>query len=202
MSIEIAVPEVDLDPLENGSLLSRLEDIEKQAYPLVTLTSSVNDWDKIRKSLLSLRSSNISAMLLLKRSQDLLEDEEIQAIFTYLRDWDQLLLHNVLEICEGWIPQAFLARLQTEAKLELKWFKEWWVAMSDPRIHKYPGLPWRRFVRKVISENYDFAIRFLYLVALPATPENINEVQEHFNQFLESKKKVLSIFPKRWSKLQ
>lgn len=202
MSIEIAVPEVDLDPLENGALIDRLHDLEKQAYPLVTLTSSVNDFEKIRTSLLALRSSGMSAMLLLKRGQDLLEDEEIQAIFTYLRDWDQLLLHNVLELIEGWVPAAFLPRLQSEAKLELKWFKEWWMAMSDPRIHKYPGLPWRRFVRKVVGENYDFAVRFLYLVALPATPENIEEVQHHFNSFLESKKKVLSIFPKKWSKLQ
>jgi len=202
MSIETAIPEIDIDALEGAALLSRLQDLEKQAYPLVTLTSSVNDWEKIRSSLLALRSSGMSAMLLLRRSQELLEDDEIQVIFTYLRDWDQLLLHNVLEICEGWIPAAYLPRLQIEAKLELKWFKEWWMAMSDPRIHKYPGLPWRRFVRKVVGENFDFAIRFLYLVALPATPENIDEVRVHFETFFEAKKKVLSIFPKKWSKLQ
>lgn len=200
MSIE--TPEVDLDRLDEPAILHNVADFEKQSLPLVTLTSSIEDWEKIRKTLLALRSSNVSAVLLLKKSEELLEDDEIQAIFTFLRDWDQLLLQNVLELCEGWIPQVFLAPLQNEAKIELKWFKEWWIASSDPRIHKYPGLPWRRFVRKVVGENYDFASHFLTLVALPATAENIQAVQSHFNTFLESKKKVLSIFPKKWSKLQ
>lgn len=200
MSTETA--EVDLDRLDESAILHNVADFEKKSLPLVTLTSSVDDWEKIRKTLLALRSSNISAVLLIKKSEEFLEDEEIQAIFTFLRDWDQLLLQNVLEICEGWVPEVFLAPLQNEAKIELKWFKEWWVAVSDPRIHKYPGLPWRRFVRKVVGENYDFATQFLHLVSLPATPENIAAVQTHFNTFLESKKKVLSIFPKKWSKLQ
>lgn len=201
MSIE-AIPEVDLDRLEIPAILRNVTELEEKQQPLVTLTATIGEWEKIRKTLLALRSSNISAMLLLKRSEDLLEDEELAAIFTFLRDWDQCLLHNVLEICEGWIPQVFLAPLRNEAKLELKWFREWWAGVSDTRINKYPGLPWRRFVRKVVGENYDFATRFLELVALPATPENIQAVQNHFNAFLEAKKKVLSIFPKRWSKLQ
>jgi len=195
------IPEIDLDRSELGSLLSDISNYEEKKLPLVTMVSSVNEGDKIRAMLSALRASNISGILLLKRSGEPLEDEEVLGIFAFLREWDQLLLLNVLELAESWIPQVFLAPLQQEAKVELKWFKEWLTASSDARIHKYPGLPWRRFIRKIISENYIFTANLAQLIALPATEENVRAVGEHFNRFLEEKRKVVSLFPKRWEKI-
>ena len=90
--------------------------------------------------------------------------------------------------------------MQTEAKIELKWFREWLMAASDSRIHKYPGMPWRSFIRKVVGENYTFACTFLELVASTATPENREYLQLLMKGFLESKKKFICTFPKRWGK--
>ena len=195
------IAEWDLDTREEDGLIRAISDLEEKHQSLVTLTASVDSWDKIRAMLCALRASNISALLLLKRGQLLLEDQEISAVFNFLREWDQLLLQNILEICEGWIPQAFLPSLHSEAKIELKWFQEWLSASTDSRIHKYPGLPWRSFIRKITQENYQFATRFLELVALPATESNVKAVQDHFKAFLEAKKKVVCVFPKRWAKV-
>ncbi len=203
MSIE-PLAEIQLDKVEQGELAENIKQLEAEDTAVVTLNASVDDFDRILSALMTFRSANISTILLIHKSDDPndpIEDEEIQAIFTFLRNWDQLLLHNVLELCGDWVPQTFITALEAEAKSELKWFREWWTAYSDQRIHKYPILPWRRFVRKVVQENYQFAIRFLDLVAKPATPENIQEVQKHFQTFLENKRKVLSIFPKKWSRL-
>ena len=201
MSIE-GIPELDLDLRDPSSILQDVSKFESEHLPLVTLSSAIDNWEMARNVLCSLRASNISAVLLLRHADEPLEDEEILAFFTFLLEWDQLLLHNILEICDGWIPHVFLARLKEEAKIELKWFREWWVAATDARIHKYPPLPWRSFVRKITSENFNFAKKFVELVSLPATPEHLNRVQNHFNQFLEAKKRVLCLFPKKWSRLQ
>src|SRR5690606_9168858 len=116
-----------------------------------------------------------------------------------LRDWDQLFVENFLAVCEAWVPQEFQQALRTEAKIELKWAKEWMTAASDQRIHKYPGLPWRSFLRKIMAENYDFAMKFLELTAAAATDENVKKMVAHIQGFLEAKKKVVCVFPKRWN---
>jgi len=165
------------------------------------VTASVTNWDKIREMLMGLRSANISPILQLRRADALLDDEELTYIFTFLKQWDQFLLVNFLEICGEWVPQDFQQRFSVEAKTELRWFKEWATAASDPRIHKYPGLPWRSFMRKINSENHAFALRFLELVAAPATDEIKATLQTLLLEFLEAKKKVVCVFPKRWNRL-
>jgi hypothetical protein len=200
MSIE-PIPEVNLDAVnEEAQVQTEVSELEKNNPPLVTLRSSPDRWDNIKRALLELRAANISAVLLLKRTDFPLDGEEIKSVLSFLRDWDQLLLHNVLEISEGWVPKEFDARLQTEAKIELKWFREWLMALADPRIHKYPGLPWRSFVRKIVSENYQFATELVRLVSAGETMENLVALDNLIKGFLEAKKKVVCIFPKRWGK--
>jgi hypothetical protein len=182
----------------DAGLLSEISLWEQKEVPIVTLTTSLSDFDRIRTALLALRSANISPVLLLQRQEALLEDEEIAAIFRFLRDQDQLVLVNFLEICGEWVAPQFQKVLQTEAKIELKWFREWMSAASDRRIHKYPGLPWRRFIRQIMAENYSFAIDFLRLAGADNTPENQAATEKRLRELLEAKKKVVCIFPKRW----
>jgi hypothetical protein len=197
MSIEI--PEINIDDAsEPSALLAQVSMIEEKHQNLVTLQSSIDGLERVISLLMALRSANISAILRLKKGAEVLEDEELQYLFKYLRDWDQLFLENFLELCGEWIPKEFQAAFQTESKIEKKWAQEWLVANSDQRIYKYPGLPWRSFIRKIVGENYNFAIKFLEQTALPGTPENIAEMHKGIRQFLEAKKKVVCVFPKRW----
>ncbi|MBI4405933.1 MAG: hypothetical protein HY537_17370 [Deltaproteobacteria bacterium] len=175
---------------------------EEDSPVFVSVVASVENWEKIKDSLCKLRASNISAMLFLNHLDVDLEDEELQYVFSYLRDWDQLTLHNILQLVGDWVPQALHQALLNEAKTEMKWFREWWVASHDSRLHKYPGLPWRSFIRKIINENFEFASFFLKLAASAATAENIQATENLVRGFLENKKKVVCIFPKKWNKLQ
>ena len=130
MSIE-TFPEVDLDLREEAAITADVSAFEKEGVPLVTVMSTADNWEKIRQMLCELRSVNISAVLLLKHELEALDDEEIAAILRFLKDWDQLLLQNLLELCDQFIPAVFLPPLQTEAKNELKWFKEWLTARKS-----------------------------------------------------------------------
>ncbi len=199
MSIE-PTPDVDLDVL-GERLALHLSTIEKQNVSVVHVTASISNWDRIKETLLQLRSANISPILHLRRGESLLEDEEIIYLFTFLRQWDQFLLVNFMEICGEWIPPEYQEKFRFEAKTELKWFKEWATAASDPRIHKYPGLPWRSFMRKINTENFQFATKFLELVAAPSTDEARSQLQREIKAFLENKKKVVCVFPKNWNRL-
>ena len=193
--------EINADEItENAALLSELSLAEKNQTPIVTLVGSIESWERIKTFLFASRASNVAALFLLKKPEGFLEDEEIQYLFGFLRDWDQLFVENFLSVCEAWVPQEFQQALKTEAKIELKWAKEWMTAASDQRIHKYPGLPWRSFLRKIMAENFDFAMKFLELTAAPATDENVKKMVTHIQSFLEAKKKVVCVFPKRWPK--
>ena len=203
MSIEVT-PEIDVDSLQDvdaNEYLKRFSQSADDSPTLVTVTGSVGSWEKVKETLFALRSANISPILHLKADTEL-DDEEIVFLFSFLRDWDQLFLHNFLEICGDWVPKEFQAALQNESKIELKWVSEWLTANSDQRIYKYPGLPWRSFVRKIVGENYDFAMVFMMLAASAATDENVKSMHDHIKAFLEIKKKVVCVFPKRWGKLQ
>lgn len=200
MSIEPIV-EVDLDTYpDEATLLAQASTLESQRLSVVSLTASLESWEKLTSFLCALRSANISPILQIRRGEELLEDEEILYVFSFLRSWDQFLLGNFMEICGEWVPALYQPLLQIEAKTELKWFKEWSLAASDPRIHKYPGLPWRSFMRKINTENHRFAAQFLELTANAATPENLKIMDTHIRAFLEAKKKVVCVFPKRWSR--
>jgi hypothetical protein len=193
--------EINVDGIpETENLLQYLTAAEKSQTPVVTLTGSLESFERIKTFLFASRAANVSALFLLKKPENFLEDEEIHYLFEFLRDWDQLYVANFLAVCAEWVPQEFQEPLKTEAKIELKWAKEWLTASTDQRISKYPSLPWRSFIRKVNSENFAFAIRFMELAAAPATDENVALMIEHMKNFLEAKKKVLCVFPKRWNK--
>lgn len=199
MSIE-SMPEINVDGSQQLSeVLTTFT--EKESPLLVNVTGSVQSWEKIKDTLCDLRAANISPILHIKAGVTL-DDDEIIFLFSFMRDWDQLYLHNFLEICGEWVPKEFQPVLQTESKIEMKWISEWLTANGDQRIYKYPSLPWRSFIRKIIGENYNFALVFLMLAAAPATEENVKAMHEHIKAFLEIKKKVVCVFPKRWGKLQ
>jgi len=48
-----------------------------------------------------------------------------------------------------------------------------------------------------MSENYLFAVKFLELAAAPATEENLKGIHDHIKKFVEAKKQVVCIFPKK-----
>src|SRR4051812_22139234 len=84
MSIE-GIPDIDVDTLsEPNSVLSA---IEEKHQNLVTLHSSIDSLERVISLLMALRSANVSAILSLKKGTEALEDEELQYLFKYLRDW-------------------------------------------------------------------------------------------------------------------
>lgn len=199
-SMSIEIPELNLDalPEDVAEINATIDELEKREHPLVNLIGSLEHFDKVRAGLMALRAANISAILKLQRTEVPLEDDEIQYLFSYLRDWDQLLLVNFLTLCEDWLPKEYRDVLTNEAKIEMKWFKEWASAVSDRRIGRLPGLPWRSFMRKINSENFEFARKFIAMVAEPATPENVEKTRRLISEFVEAKKKVVCVFPKKW----
>lgn len=195
------LPELNVEGSTSG-LEEQISQFEKSQAPLVGIQASIHDFQKVEEAICSLRSRNVSALLALRKPGETLEDEEILGLFGVLRDWDQLTLQNFLEVCGDWVPQEFQETLKSEAKIELKWAKEWLTATTDQRITKYPALPWRSFTRKIMGENYRFAVRFLELAAAPATEENLSAMKKHILEFVETKKKVVCIFPKKFKQGQ
>ena len=192
------LPELNVEKMEDEfQIQEQVRELEGKQAPLVGLHASLEQLDKIRLAICSLRSANVSVLLDLEKSSEPLEDEELITLFGVLKDWDQLTLQNFLGICGDWIPQEFQEILKNEAKIELKWAKEWLTASTDSRITKYPALPWRSFTRKIMAENYRFAVKFLELAAAPATEENLAAIKKHILQFIEIKKQVVCIFPKK-----
>jgi hypothetical protein len=193
MSIEVN-PDLDLDRLAPAALSKQLLRLEKQSKTLATVAASTGNSESIKDTLCSLRASGISPLLLVRKGFAKWPTEEILAFFGFLRDWDQLLLRNLTELAGDRIPAPFQATLAQEAKTELKWFQEWQTAVADPRIHRYPGLPWRSFLRKVNAENFAFAQD---LLRDDATLESLDV---RIRGFLVGKKKTICVFPKNWGK--
>lgn len=187
-----------IDQTNSSDVPKIVETCENKKESLVVLNASIESLERVVLSLMAFRAANISAILQLKKPEGFLEDEELNALFRFLKEWDQLFLINFVEICGDWVPQDFQSALRNEAKIEIKWAREWLTANSDQRIYKYPSLPWRSFLRKIIGENCNFVLRFLELTTLPGTPENIKLMNDHLKAFLEAKKKVVCVFPKKW----
>jgi hypothetical protein len=191
MSIEVSPGILHLDALKPQVVKKQIAQLEKKKASLLTLGTSARDWDQVRDTLCSARASGLSVLLLLEQVDSTRPVHEVLVLLASLRDWDQLLLRNFLEVCSARVPEKYLPALQHEAKIELKWFQEWQTALSDPRIHRYPGLPWRSFLRKVNAENYAFAKALL---------ESTTEDARLLEGFLMSKKKTICVFPKNWSR--
>lgn len=200
MSIE-PTPRLELDQfLGEEAILSHIQTFEGKPIPLVILIASVESLVRVKATLNGLRALNISALLQLSPASVPLTDDELEVVFQFLLQCDQLILHNWLELCRDRVPPAYLSLLQTESKIELKWFQEWQMAASDTRIHKYPTLPWRSYIRKIVRENYKFVSAFLPLVQPETLEANGPVLQQLVRTFLDEKKKVVCIFPKRWGK--
>ncbi|MEZ4749966.1 MAG: hypothetical protein R3B54_04885 [Bdellovibrionota bacterium] len=139
--------------------------------------------------MLALRAANIAPLMLVEQPLELPDRAIVRDSVTQLRDWDQLSLQNLFKLCALWIPENFHGALENEARVELKWFKEWVGASQDPRL-AHSGLPWRQFIRKTVAENYAFACAVLEAetVVDPSAVE----------AFLNQKKQAVCIFPKRW----
>ncbi len=193
MSTE-TTPDLDLDSLRNQALDRQLASLEKKQQTLATLAASVDNIDRAKETLCALRAAGISPLLLLRKPSEPLNKESLLAIFGFLRDWDQLLLRNLLELGEHYVPSKYLPLLHPEARTEMKWFQEWQTAVADPRIHRYPGLPWRSFLRKVNAENYAFVQNVL------RDDTGADRLDSLVEEFLKGKKKTICIFPKNWGK--
>ncbi len=115
-----------------------------------------------------------------------------------------MIFAMALVLFDGWLSDKFQKHFEIEVKIELKWFREWLVANQDSRISRYPGLPWRSYMRKVIGENFDFAQTLLNVGAnLP--PEMRKEdltIENLVLAYLKSRKKAICFFPKKWGRLQ
>lgn len=191
------VPQLNLDEISGTEALKeQIASFEAVDVPLVNVISTLDSWEWIGECLLSLRAANIAALLLLKGSDAELEEGQITHIISKLKNWDQLLVHNFMEICADRIPEQYRQPLVNESKFEIKWFTEWLVASSDSRIHNYPGLPWRSYIRKIVRENFDFASHFLNREQ--GEPADIEDTQKTVRDFLEKKKQVICVFPKQW----
>jgi hypothetical protein len=187
MSIENVL---SLDGLKPSALKRQIAQLEKKKTSLITLETSARNWEEVQGTLCSIRASGLSVLLLLDQASQDRSAQEILLLLSNLRSWDQLLLRNLLQVAASHIDAKFLPFLQQEAKIEMKWFQEWQTALTDPRIHRYPGLPWRSFLRKVNAENFAFAKALL---------EGKGADDRLLEDFLKSKRKTICIFPKNWS---
>jgi hypothetical protein len=207
MSIETAAASrpIRLDDFgADSELESLLATYEQTTTPVVYLEGSLHSWERAKSALLSLRASNIAGILLMSSSQSGLapSPDETSRMLIFLRDWDELFLHNIVSLCRDFIPKELHKDFELEAKMELMWFREWFTASHDTRISKYPGLPWRAFIRKIVSENYLFAEQLMNLARSTYDEEQGVELRNFLRSFLRSRKKAIALFPKKWSRLQ
>ncbi len=202
MSTENNLEPILLDEIALGpALTARLDRLEEEHQPVAYLEASLESWEKVKISLLGLRASNVPGIVLLKPVPQV-SLEEIAQIFIYLKNWDQLYVHNFLALCSPLVPEKAMKDLQLECKIELKWVKEWLMASHDSRISKYPSLPWRSFIRKIVQENFEFAQAFLRYASPDSEEKDEAATLALLSSYLKSKKKAVCIFPKNWGKLQ
>ena len=194
--VKVNLNEVDID----DSFYDEVAPLENSESFLVYLRGNISHMDKLKKALGILRASNASSIFLLEPESANASPKEIVEVIKNLREWDQLLLHNLLQLLTDWIPEKYRESLRQEAKTELKWYREWAIASFDTHIYKIPTLPWRSYIRKIINENYNFAVAFMKLLtATPRLPEPDTDIL--IRAFLDRKKKVVCVFPKKWSKM-
>jgi hypothetical protein len=200
MSTEvISEVHLSLDDLEDPEWLFENSPAENPKLPILTFGGPIAHFERIKKLLCSLRAANAPALLFIERPNPPPELSELVPILEFLKSWDQLTLHNLLQLCYSSIPPKYSLVLAQESKVEIKWFREWLMASYDARIAKYPGLPWRSFMRKIVAENYDFASNIL---KLRHSSEPLPSTDTLIQNFLAGKKKTVCLFPKKWSKVQ
>lgn len=190
---------IEFDKLADEALAKTARSFASLQPPICQLTCSPWEMSRLTEFLCRLRSEGVAALVHIKAPSERVQDEVLEDVFSTLRNFEQLLLKNILELCLDWIPAEYHTVLKQESKTELKWFEQWQAAAHDVRIHKYPILPWRSFLRKINTENYIFARELMSLSELPNTPQNKEAMRLLLQRFLEEKKKTICIFPKRWN---
>ncbi len=189
----------DLDAIADSALLPAMEAGEDGNRALVRLSGSVAVWDRLKILMPQLRASGVAVVLSLKKGTAEISEERLTEIFSCLKLWDQFTLQNLLELSGHWLLPQFFTPLQQESRLEMKWFEEWSTAAADTRLHKYPNLPWRRFIRKANDENYHFFTKLLTEWGVGSDDEEVR-VGSVVAEFLKEKRKAVNIFPKRFNK--
>jgi len=190
-------PVIDLDRLAEEGRLFEVAETPDAPPALLRLQFTLGQWERVKRLMPRLRAENISVVLMLKRGDAEIGEEQLTEIFAQLRLWDQFTLHNLLELCGGWFTPRVLTPLQQEAKIELMWFEQWSTASTDSRLHKYPTLPWRRFIRKATTENYQFFTKVLEQWGNGELDEE-KKVEGVVAAFLTEKRKAVNIAPKRF----
>lgn len=194
-----AESQLDFDKLADSSFEETIEELRGKTPPLCTLICSPHSVARLKDFLCRLRAEGVAALVVLREGEKSPNQAEILTIFETLRDFDQLLLRNVLQLSGSLIPKESLEALRQEAKTELKWFEQWQTASHDARIHRYPTLPWRSFLRKINAENFQFIVDLMQLSLNKPSAESKAKISEHIKLFLDAKKKTICIFPKRWN---
>lgn len=181
-----------------------VEKQEKEFMPIENslqvelLDISIANMSNVFKDLCERRAKNSPVIIALKPVENISLDEAIE-VAIQLRDWDQLTLQNILALFGTKFSPEALIVLQKESRIENKCFTEWLMASHDSRINKYPQLPYRSFIRKIIKENFSFILNCLQIWDSENSEEALKKV---LKEFIETKKKVVTIFPKKWERLQ
>lgn len=188
-----------IDGVEEAELRTRLESLETARPALAHLEGCIDNFPQIKTTLLALRAANIPSMINLKGSDLPVTFEELKYLFQFLKDWDQLFLGNVLNLIGDLVPEVAKKDLSLESKIEHKWFQEWFVAAESPKL---AGLPWRSYIRKIVSENHAFTECLLRFGHSESSEKDALSLMNGIKDFLRTRKKAVCIFPKNWGKAQ
>ena len=185
-----------LDGRDEGLRLRELDTflLLENASRVVALQASLDRWPELVRSLCELRGRGVLPLVGLVKGESVHPDALLLERFRFLADWDQCSLANVLGVVSRWLPDAFRSTLDQEAKLEARFFREWAAAAAEPRLGRYPALPWRRFMRNVNEENYRFA------EACVLEQNDPPALAEAVKRLLEAKRKTVNLFPKKFDR--
>lgn len=187
-----------IDLLDDRDERARLDELDaylgvEDASRVVTVRASLERWDDLVRALCELRGRGVLAQVDLVGPVTLAEATLLDH-FRFLAAWDQCSLGNVLGIVDRWLPDAHRQALQQEARFEARFFREWATAAVEPRLARYPALPWRRFLRNVNEENYRFAEACILQQNDP--PALLAAIE----RLMEAKRRTVNLFPKKWAK--
>lgn len=187
-----------LDLLDGQDGPSRLRALDaflagEHASRVVAVRASLEGWSDLVNTLCELRGRGVLPLVELVGAPAV-TDATLLERFRFLADWDQCSLGNVLGVVARWLPDAHRRALEQEARLEARFFREWAAAAVEPRLARYPALPWRRFLRNVNEENYRFA------QAVVVEQNNPPALTEALKALLDAKRKTVNLFPKKFDR--
>jgi hypothetical protein len=182
-----------LDEILGQKYKKHIRFLLKEKSPLLYLSAKSYPVSWMDEFFCALRAEGQAFVFSLLGVEPSWQEDEAIAVARSLARVEQLSLRNLLWLGMGFFPEPLEKVLRMEAVLELKCFEEWHRALGETSWQKYPYLPWRRFLRKVNEENLEFFEKFL-------RSADEKEQQALAVNFLNEKKKVVTIFPKKWDK--